>query len=125
VVIDTRDDRFPRCALIGSGSELQPTIHDGTVLHEEDVAETVLEPAAAAGAAELVDGLEVGEETEALELKLALARVDALKENPTSPASASPRAGDVGFEPLTSIPSTTASTATEPTSTGFTWLPRR
>ncbi len=53
---------FPDAPLIGPGSELQLTIDGGAVLHREVVAEAVLASAAAVvAAAELVDGLEVGE----------------------------------------------------------------
>ncbi len=70
---------FADAPLIGPGSELQLTIDGGAVAHEHVVAEAVLEPPAAAG--KLIDGLEVGEEAEALELDLALARVGAREKN--------------------------------------------
>ena len=64
---------LPDAPLIGPGTEPQLTIDGGAVAHEEVVAEKALEPAAAAG--ELVDGLvEVGEEAEALEPGVPLAR---------------------------------------------------
>ena len=73
---------FPDAPLVGPGTELQLTLDGRAVPHEEVVAEALLEPAAAVVAtAELIDGLDVGEEADALELDLALARVGAREEN--------------------------------------------
>ncbi len=69
---------FQDAPLVGPGSELQLTLEGGAVPHEQVVAEAVLEPSAGVASFSVV---ELGEEAEALELDLALARVGAREEN--------------------------------------------